>query len=121
MSDDSGFNVAFRYTRKLGRNGGYHGIITWTTFESEEAFNNWYTPEVAERQEVVEKGISAERAVELVEQTPFVCYLAAAEEDAYDEDGNFNMMNYRLSLDNAIFAERIRRGKIKPLDNKASS
>lgn len=69
------YNVAFAYTRETG---GYEGVVTWTCFESKEAFDKWYTDDIKSRQRIVEEGISSERCVELVRLTPAACYIAAA-------------------------------------------
>lgn len=102
MKDEGRYVVVFRYTKEAG---GYHGVITWTSYPSEEEFNQAYTPEMATHQEVVEKGVTQERAIELTRQTPFACRIAAARQEATDDDGEFNPFIFQMELDNAIFAE----------------
>ncbi len=102
MEDANRYIVVFRYTKKAG---GYHGIITWTSYPSEEEFIQAYTPEMAAYQEVVEKGITQERAIELTRQTPFACRIRAAKQEATDSDGNFNPVIFQMEVEKAIFAE----------------
>lgn len=73
------YNVAFRYTEAAG---GMQGVVTWTGYESKEAFLAFCISEegrsVLEIQEVVEEGITPERAIDLVRQTPAEAYITAA-------------------------------------------
>jgi len=78
-ADKCRYNVVFEYT---GKTGGYQGVRTWTTFTDEQEFKDWYTPETAERQKVVEPGVTEKRAVELVRQTPTSAYIVSAFEEA---------------------------------------
>lgn len=98
--------VSFRYTRKAG---GYHGVITWTIFPSKENFDKWYTPEIKERQEIVEEGISKERAVELTHSTPLACRIAASIQEATYDDGKVDEAILDMTIKNAIFAEQVAR------------
>ncbi|HUD08568.1 MAG TPA: hypothetical protein VMQ48_00580 [Candidatus Saccharimonadales bacterium] len=97
------YNVAFRYTRKAG---AYHGVVNWTSFSSREEFQQMYTPERQEHQEVVEEGITEERAIQLTFQTPLSCRLAASIGEATDEAGNINPTLLEVLLANSIYAER---------------
>lgn len=45
------------------------GVITWTSFESEEAFNKWYDKVMNRLYKIVAKGVSQERALELCSTT----------------------------------------------------
>src|SRR5581483_3475066 len=96
------FNVAFAYTEKAG---GYEGVITWTSFPSEEKFNEWYTDARKEKQRVVEKGVSQERCIELVRQTPRACRIAAALEESRRADGTADPAILSMELGNVLFAE----------------
>jgi len=56
------YNVVFRNTT-----GGQYsdGAITWSTFQSKEDFNNWYDAKLKSWYQVVEQGVTQERALEL--------------------------------------------------------
>lgn len=97
------YNVAFRYTKKAG---GYHGVITRNSFASKEDFDKWYTPEIREREEVVEENITEERAIELTLLTPFKFKIAAARQDATNPDGTINDAILELKIRNIIFEEQ---------------
>lgn len=96
------YNVAFRYTKKTG---GYHGVITWSSFSSKKYFGKWYTPEIREREEVVEKGITEERAIELTQSTPLKCRIAAARQAATNPDGTINNDILEMEMKNVAFGE----------------
>lgn len=75
------YNVAFVYTKEAG---GYEGIVTWTSYPSKEEFDKmWkeYPEEVRKKERILEEGITPERCIELVEQTPQACHQAAALEE----------------------------------------
>lgn len=72
-----GYAVALRYTSKAG---GYAGVVTWSNFASKADFDNWLAS--CDDQEVVEEGITDERAMELSLATPIKCRLMAAVEDS---------------------------------------
>lgn len=97
------YNVAFRYTKRAG---GYHGVVTWTTFPSKEYFDKWYTDDIRETQAVVEEGISQERCIELVSDVPMACRIAAATQDATDSDGVINKEILMMNLANAAIIDR---------------
>ena len=97
-----GYNVAFRYTRKAGLS---HGIVTWTSFASKEDFDKWYTPELRAIEDVAEEGITEERAIQLVNETPFACRIAAAIERSRDSDGFINFDRLKYEVATAAFAE----------------
>ncbi len=50
------YNVVFR---------NVSGAVTWTTFESEEKFISWYDERNKGLYEIVDQGVSRERAIEL--------------------------------------------------------
>lgn len=50
--------------RNIG-DGILRGVVTWSSFESELAFNAWYGEKMRTRYEVVDKGVTKERALEL--------------------------------------------------------
>ena len=101
------YNVAFRYTREAG---GYHGVMTWTSFSSKEDFDKWYTPDIKAREEVVEEGISEERAIELTRSTPLACRVAAGIQEATGDGGKVDKKVDKavlgMTIKNAIIAER---------------
>ena len=43
----------------------YRGVITWTSFPTEEEFNRWYDSKMQSWYEIVAKGVSEERALEI--------------------------------------------------------
>src|SRR6266566_901109 len=100
---DMAYNVALVYTREAK---GYEGVITYTSFESKEDFDQYYTNDLKKKQRVLEEGISKERCIELVHQTPTACRIAAAIEDSIlstgelDEEllqGNLTNVQYILA------------------------
>lgn len=102
---NTGYNVAFTFTKNAG---GYEGIITWTSFPSKEYFDKWYTDDIKSHQEVVEEGITPERAVRLANSTPFACRKAAAIQDATDpKTGEVNEEILTYKLTSALFAQRL--------------
>ncbi len=103
MGKNSSYIVAFRYTRKAG---GYHGVTIWSCFSSKEDFQKWYTPEIRERQDIVEEGINENRAIELVHQTPLACRMAAALHEATDPQGNVDPDILKAEQMKAMFGEQ---------------
>mgnify|MGYP001568534385 CR=1 FL=1 len=101
------YHVAFVYTAECN---GYEGVVTWTSFPSKEAFDDWYTDDIRERQRVVEEGITKERAGELVKRTPLACYFASAIQDATRPDGTIDQGLLEFKLENvaSIAKERNR-------------
>lgn len=74
------YTVAFRYTKGAG---GYAGVVTWTQFLSKEDFNTGMRLKLEKlNQEVVEEGITTERATELCRETPVAAMIRAAIEEA---------------------------------------
>jgi hypothetical protein len=87
--------VAFR---GISSTNGYKGVITWTPYADKAEFDAWWAKQDKTLQEVVEEGITSERAVELTLSTPIQSRLNAAVMDARNPDtGDFNgtllMMN----------------------------
>lgn len=102
---NTGYNVAFVFTKEAG---GYEGVITWTSFPSKEYFNKWYTEDIKSHQEVVEEGITSERAVYLANSTPLACRRAAALHDATDpKTGEVNEEIFTHKLTSALLAQRL--------------
>lgn len=98
------YNVVLEYTREAG---DYKGIRTWTSFASEEEFNQWYTEDVRKRERVIEKGVSEERCIEIARGTPLVCYVAAAlkEATAVCRPGKFSKRVFVQKLTMAMVAK----------------
>lgn len=67
------YNVALRYTEKAG---GYAGVIFWSSYPSKEALHEFIDSQ--DKLEIVEEGVSQERAVALTRQTPPQSYVNAA-------------------------------------------
>ena len=97
------YNVAFRYTAAAR---GNQGIITWTSFFSKKHFDECYTEEMRVLQEVVEEGITQERAIELTLLTPLKCRIAAAKQEATYEDGTIDENILKMNLANVSFCEQ---------------
>lgn len=93
------YNVAFVYTREAG---GFEGVVTWSAWATEaefdQAFTGWSEKEKKEKR-ILEKGISQERCIELVHQTPAACRIAAA----LQKSGGDKYLLER-ELDNVAFA-----------------
>ena len=105
------YNVAFVYTAKAG---GYEGVVTWTSFPSKEYFDKFYTDAIKERERVVEEGISQDRCVELVRQTPRACRIAAVMQEATStKSGEVNQELLAHGLENIAFAEAFERQEQK--------
>ena len=100
----SEYNVAFANTRAMG---AQEGIITWTPFESKEEFDKFYTNDMKRFFRVIEEGISNERCIELVKQTPIACRIAAAIAESEDsETGEINQELLKFRLEMVKFATR---------------
>ncbi|MFZ2975755.1 MAG: hypothetical protein WA055_04000 [Candidatus Moraniibacteriota bacterium] len=110
------YNVAFRYTMAAR---GYSGVITWTSFVDKQHFDNWLVanPNVTARQEVVEEGITQERALELVHQTPFKCYLAANVQESITH-GKFDFDFFLAKTEGLLFTRALTNpdGKMSDLE-----
>jgi len=59
--NDPYYHVVFEFTKT-----GCQGIKFITTFPSKEYFDHWYTDEIKAGQTVVEKGVSWQRATEII-------------------------------------------------------
>lgn len=55
------YNVVFRTIVQCT----HTGVVTWTSFRSKEHFDQWYSEKMKTWYEVVEEGVSQERAIEL--------------------------------------------------------
>ena len=98
------YNVAFVGTRKAG---GFEGVVTWSSFQSKEVFDEFYAKlpeEKREKQRIVEEGVSVERCVELVRQTPAACYFAAALQSATGPNGEIDERHLEHEILLATFA-----------------
>ncbi len=102
----SGYNVAFRYTQAAG---GYAGIVTWSSFGSKQEFDDWRKNGGGEEEEVVEEGITQERAIELTRTTPLHSYVAAAIDESTNRDtGEVNDDLVRSRLQEVVLAHSLR-------------
>ncbi len=91
-------NVAFVYTRKAG---GYEGIITWGTWVSRKEFDQFWNArpqEDKDKERILEQGISQERCLELVNQTPIACQVAAALDESTKVNGKVTRKFLRHKL-----------------------
>ena len=55
------YNVVFK---NIGENTS-KGVVTWSTFQDKEKFDEWYDAEMRAWYQIVEEGVTQERAVEL--------------------------------------------------------
>ncbi|MEK7628278.1 MAG: hypothetical protein AAB421_02575 [Patescibacteria group bacterium] len=84
--------------------GGYAGVVTWTPFASKADFDIWFA-KGGHDQEVVEEGISTERAIRLALDTPLEYSIAAAREKATDpKTGAFDEAVFRFEMQNVTLA-----------------
>lgn len=97
MSGQNPFIVAFRNDI---------GVVTWTSYANEADFNEQF-PSYQEKLTVVEKGITDERAVELVKTTPPQSYTMSAMREATDPvTGTIDFDALRAQLVKVGFAIR---------------
>lgn len=99
------YNVAFRSTKATG---GYKGVVTWTSFESEDDFKAWYTDDIKTQQEIVEAGVSQERCIELSRSTPAISRVTASIQDATDDEGNVHPEILFRKLQMALIADNMK-------------
>lgn len=94
------YNVAFR----AGENAlAYKGVMTWSCYPSKEDFDK--VRHEPYHGEVVEEGITEERAIEITKDTPVECYLNAAVAEATDQKtGVVNLNRLRMRIEIAMFA-----------------
>lgn len=94
------FWVVFEYTKAAG---GYCGVRTSTFFSDQAAFEKWLeeNPQVLERQNIIAMGITKKEMDFLVRQTPLVCRITAAIEEA-TIDGKINLDILTLEIQNLI-------------------
>jgi len=104
MSEKS-YVVIFKNTKVCG---GYAGVITWTVFESKNKFDELFDDKMRSRSEVLEEGVTEERAIELVCQTPLSCRVAAALEEVTDpQSGERDEDMFLFKLQEALFVARL--------------
>ena len=104
----SEYNVVFRYN---SRAAGYEGVITWSTYPSNEVFDAQYRCSfVGDKciEEIVEEGVTPERAIELCQSTPLVSRLRASLQEATNPNTNeVDDEILRMNLIQVFLAERI--------------
>lgn len=104
---DQRYTVVFEYTKE---SGGFKGVRTWSQFDSKEAFNDWYTPEIKSKRSILEENISDEKAIRIANQTPLECYRAAAYEEARNsKTGIINRSLLEIKLMDMNFMHNIKR------------
>ena len=86
------YNVVFEYTNKAK---AYEGARTWTSYESEEAFNNNYTP--CDKERVLAKGITTKEAKDICSQGT-ENFVKIAIQEATEPDGTFHPEIAELNL-----------------------
>lgn len=60
------------------------GVITWSVYPSEAVFNDWFEKHGNLKTEVVEKGITEERAIALSRSTPRSAHISNAIDASID-------------------------------------
>ncbi len=104
MTDET-YNVVFAYTKEAG---GYEGVITWTAFRDKTHFEEWYSKDIKKKQRVIDRGVTQDKAVELANQTPLACDIAACFEEATDPDtGEINDYILEMKLKTVALARSI--------------
>lgn len=78
--------------------GPGQGVVTWTLFASKEEFEREQNEIKAGGREVIEEGVSSERALELVRKAPFIAYLNVAYHEATGADGRVDSKKLTASL-----------------------
>ena len=96
------FNVAFVGTAEASL--GHEGIVTWSQFKDKESFDRWYTPERRAKERVLEEGVSVERCVELVRQTPVACRIASAVCGSISPSGEIDTQVFVMKFSDALQA-----------------
>lgn len=101
----------------------FQPVLTWfTSFDSKDAFDNWYTDEIKSRQEIIEEGIPTE------EEAQRVCNLSAlnlwknevdtmAQKDASELDEIIKKLRFQIEIVKLRMADIIQ----KELENKEST
>ncbi len=106
------YNVVFEYAKDQG---GYAGNRTWTSFSSQEDFEDWYDDEMKSVNFVVEAGVSRQRCLELVRQVPEHCIVNAAIDNiarSLSDDDEANAMFAHAELMHAALAIAFRAEEI---------
>lgn len=79
-------------TRGTAKAGGYAGVVTWSDWGTKKKFESYLASQ--DEQEVVEEGITQDRAIELCEAVPRAFHIEAALDDATDPSTNEIMPDY---------------------------
>lgn len=105
MTETKGYFAAFRCTSK---ENGHAGIITWSRFDSKKDFDDFWKGQDHSIQEIVEEGITSERAVELVQTTPHQAYINAAIMDSrHPVTGDFHLDILEMKLQAVSFMRTV--------------
>lgn len=97
VNESDRYIVAFRGTSK---ENGYAGVVSWTLFESKAAFAEYWQSADQTIREVVEEGITAERAEELARTTPLQSRINAAIMDSRNPTtGDFDLHHMDMKLE----------------------
>ncbi len=90
------YNVIFEYSKKTG---AYFGNRFWTHFKSKQEFNTWYTEEFRQKQIIIEEGVTKERCLQLVRETPIVCRISAIIQESCDfKTGRLDFEILRINI-----------------------
>lgn len=96
-----GYLVVFK---NVATGSGYNGIRTQTSFEDKDAFDEWFDDEMKSIYEVVEQGVTEERALWLVSGTPASCRIKAALQASTISNGEIDENIFRYKLQEALYA-----------------
>jgi hypothetical protein len=76
---DGEYNVVFECTSEAR---GYAGVRTWSSWNSQKAFEDFYTTEIARREKVIAKDVTPEEAINICGQTPLRSDLSSCLQEA---------------------------------------
>lgn len=101
---EPGYHVVFVYTAACG---GYEGVRTSSSWPDKLSFDAWYTDDIKKRERIVEEGVTRERALELISETPLACSVAAARQAATRSDGTIDPIALEMHLANVILTRML--------------
>ncbi len=115
MEEERNYQVVLEYTSEAG---GFKGNRFRTDFNSKEAFDKWYTPDVQKKQKAIAQGVSDSEGLELCEQVPAKCLISACLQAAADSRGRVNRRALRMELGTVLLSAAYARQE-KEGDNPA--
>jgi len=101
---DDGFQVVYEYTAATG---GWHGNRFRTYYRDEAHFKECYTEDQKASLKVVGRGVSEARALELLDEVPMSCKVAACMEKARSsKTGEIRREALEINLANIMLAQK---------------